>query len=259
MSSSSQSRSRAQLPVAWPRFLKGLHRRGLRKGLRKGLGKGLRVLCCPRRPGSDTTLTYGNKTHHCRERNQMSLIPIKSKYCSIAWLYLSVIELHCSQVKLSPLKKLYLDTGSYHSNTQCIQMNDKEEEKNGKTSSNVDLLMLNMHPLICMCDVFFNWYPGECFFFYVSTFFSPSVHQCCQTDQRHVPSSDWPVPSASWRRQRTSRSIAEEAPQYPVLTTPGWTERIKHVKTVSEFTREQGVMIMPFPKTLAVVHLWKCM
>lgn len=60
MSSSSQSRSRAQLPAAWPRFLKGLQRRGLRNGLRKGLGKGLRVLCCPRRPGSDTTLTYDN-------------------------------------------------------------------------------------------------------------------------------------------------------------------------------------------------------
>lgn len=61
MSSSSQSRSRAQWPVAWPRFLKGLQRRGLRNGLRKGLGKGLRVLCWPRRPGSDTTLTCRSK------------------------------------------------------------------------------------------------------------------------------------------------------------------------------------------------------
>lgn len=64
MSSSSQSRSRAQWPVAWPRFLKGLQRRGLRNGLLKGLGKGLRVLCCPRRPGSDTTLTYEQRAHH---------------------------------------------------------------------------------------------------------------------------------------------------------------------------------------------------
>lgn len=61
MSSSSQSRSRAQWPVAWPRFLKGLQRNGLRNGLLKGLGKGLRVLCCPRRPGSDTTLTYRSR------------------------------------------------------------------------------------------------------------------------------------------------------------------------------------------------------
>lgn len=61
MSSSSQSKSRAQWPVAWPRFLKGLQRKGLRNGLLKGLGKGLRVLCCPRRPGSDTTLTCTSK------------------------------------------------------------------------------------------------------------------------------------------------------------------------------------------------------
>lgn len=73
MSSSSQSKSRAQLPAAWPRFLKGLHRRGLRNGLRKGLGKGLRVLCCPRRPGSDTTLTYETKTHG-REKNEIKCL-----------------------------------------------------------------------------------------------------------------------------------------------------------------------------------------
>lgn len=64
MSSSSQSKSKAQWPVAWPRFLNGLQRSGLRNGLLKGLGNGLRVLCCPRRPGSDTTLTYMDRTHH---------------------------------------------------------------------------------------------------------------------------------------------------------------------------------------------------
>ncbi len=58
MSSSSQSRSRAQFPAAWPRFLKGLQRRGLRNGL----GNGLRLLCCPLLPGSDTTLTCGGNT-----------------------------------------------------------------------------------------------------------------------------------------------------------------------------------------------------
>lgn len=51
-----------------------------------------------------------------------------------------------SQVKLSPLKKLYLDTGSYHSNTHCMP----KKGKGGKTSSNVDLFMLNMHPLVCV-------------------------------------------------------------------------------------------------------------
>lgn len=165
MSSSSQSRSRAQLPVAWPRFLKGLHRKGLRNGLRKGLGKGLRVWCCPRRPGSDTTLTYENKIHHCIKLKKMSDIPITAKWFSIAWPYLSVIELHCSHVKLSPLKKLYLDTGSYHSNTRCISMNDKEEKKS-ETRSNVDLLMLNMHPLICVCNVFLKWSQGTMFLFF---------------------------------------------------------------------------------------------
>ncbi|TNN84171.1 hypothetical protein EYF80_005498 [Liparis tanakae] len=41
----------------------GLQRRGLRNGLLKGLGNGLRVLGCPRRPGSDTTLTCRPRAH----------------------------------------------------------------------------------------------------------------------------------------------------------------------------------------------------
>lgn len=51
-------------------------------------------------------------------------------------------------------------------------------------------------------------------------FRSPCEPQCCQTDLRRAPSSDWPAPSESSLHQRTSQSAAEEAPQCPVLTAP---------------------------------------
>lgn len=60
MSSSSQSKS-IVLPPGCPKFLKGLRnglRMGLRNGLWKGLWNGLNTLCCPRRPGSEVTLTW---------------------------------------------------------------------------------------------------------------------------------------------------------------------------------------------------------
>lgn len=60
MSSSSQSKS-IVLPPGCPKFLKGLRnglRMGLRNGLWKGLWNGLNILCWPRRPGSEATLTW---------------------------------------------------------------------------------------------------------------------------------------------------------------------------------------------------------
>lgn len=61
-------------------------------------------------------------------------------------------------------------------------------------------------------------------------FLLPCEPQYCQTDLRHVPSSDWPAPSRSWLHQRTSQSAAEEAPQCPVLTAPRSIQVTRPVK-----------------------------
>lgn len=146
MSSSSQSRSRAQWPMAWPRFLKGLQRRGLRNGLLKGLGKGLRVLCCPRRPGSDTTLTYRSKDFQPQVK-AVGLYTVKMDFFGIinisfpenafstAQPEISVMAPHHSQVQLSLLRELYLGSCSYYGNIQYMPVNGGGKGKETCTSS----------------------------------------------------------------------------------------------------------------------------
>lgn len=90
MSSSSQSKS-IVLPPGCPKFLKGLRnglRMGLRNGLWKGLWNGLNVLCWPRRPGSEATLTW-KKTH---QQMQDDLMKAPKVLLSVQDLYLRYLR-----------------------------------------------------------------------------------------------------------------------------------------------------------------------